>query len=141
MSRMEYFLHFPNTKPPSEGKVDPWRERYDSCSKEVGRLEAAPPGSAARSMEHERKEKGPRIHQQRVAEIQGAILYGPDGKSIADVIDNLLRNDWWGDEHPVNYLTISSPSYEEASEMQQVLKEHDASFIGFYSGVDMAPFF
>ena len=92
-------------------------------------------------MEHERKEKGPRIHQQRVAEIQGAILYGPDGKSIADVIDNLLRNDGWGDEHPVNYLTISSPSYEEASEMQQVLKEHDASFIGFYPGVDMAPFF
>jgi hypothetical protein len=92
-------------------------------------------------MEHESKENGPRIHQQRVAEIQGAILYGPDGKSIADVIDNLFGNDGWRDEHPVNYLTISSTSYEEASEIQQVLKEHDASFIGFYSGVDMAPFF
>jgi hypothetical protein len=129
-------------------------------------------------MEHESKENGPRIHQQRVAEIQGAILYGPDGESIADVIDrpaprkprpegrgqgelykngnlpyreappgragrlhNLFRNDGWRDEHPVNYLTISSMSYEEASEIQQVLKEHDASFIGFYSGIDMAPFF
>jgi hypothetical protein len=44
-------------------------------------------------------------------------------------------------EHHVNYLTISSTSYEEASEIQRVLKEHDASLIGFYSGVDMAPFF
>jgi hypothetical protein len=95
------------------------------------------PQAAPGSMEHESKENGPRIHQQRVAEIQGAILYGPDGKSVVDVIDNLFRNDGWRDEHPVNYLTISSPSHEEASEIQQVLKEHDTSFIGFYSGVDM----
>jgi hypothetical protein len=91
-------------------------------------------------MEHESKENGPRMHQQMVADIQRAILCGPDGKSIADVIDNLFRNDGWRQEHPVNYLTISSTSYEEASEIQQVLKEHDASLMGFYSGVDMAPF-
>jgi hypothetical protein len=91
-------------------------------------------------MEHESKENGPRIHQQTVADIQGAILCGPDGKSVGDLIDNLFRNDGWRHEHPVNYLTISSTSYEEASESQQVLKEHDGSLIGFYSGVDNGDF-
>jgi hypothetical protein len=33
----------------------------------------------------------------------------------------------------------SRTSYEEASEIQQVLKKHDAPLIGFYSGVEIAP--
>ncbi len=33
----------------------------------------------------------------------------------------------------------SSTSYEEAAEIQQVLRKHDAPLIGFYSGVEIAP--
>jgi hypothetical protein len=64
-----------------------------------------------------------------------------DARPVASVIDDLFGHVECRHEHPVNYLTISSTSYEEASEIQRVLNEHNASLIGFYSGVDMAPFF